>query len=200
MKITKDISPQDRELLNKLRLNKDNCLHQMDEPTMSRLTQLSDTIELEKGEFLFTPGEKDTSLYITLEGNFKFWYWAENKEEIAFFTLVPSVFFNFHCTYGNEDSFFYCEACNHVRAIRLNKHNFDLLVKESMNFCHWNINWLLNQLYHFEMKMKLRAGSPKSQYESFCEKYPQLIRNLPLQDIASYLKITPQYLSKLRRN
>lgn len=75
-----------------------------------------------------------------------------------------------------------------------------MLADTSIDFCHWTMKWMANQLYYFEKKMKLRAGSAKSQYESLCTNYPELLRNLSLQDIASYLKITPQYLSKLRRD
>lgn len=166
---------------------------------MLRLEEVSETVVLDRGEFLFVPGDKATSLYITLEGILKFWYWEDNREEIIFFSLVPSIFFNYHCSFGLAESTFYCEACNSVRLIRISKENYDMLAKNSLDFCHWSMKWMSNQLYHFEMKMYLRAGSAKKQYEALCSTYPELIRDMPLQDIASYLKITPQYLSKLRR-
>ena len=37
-----------------------------------------------------------------------------------------------------------------------------------------------------------------TRYRTFCRRYPGLEQRLPLHQIASYLDITPQYLSKLR--
>ncbi|MGA0558607.1 Crp/Fnr family transcriptional regulator [Larkinella sp. VNQ87] len=39
----------------------------------------------------------------------------------------------------------------------------------------------------------------KNRYELFLSTYPHLARRLPLKDIASYLGITPVFLSRLRR-
>lgn len=38
----------------------------------------------------------------------------------------------------------------------------------------------------------------KMRYEKFCELYPSLIHTIPQKSIASYIGITPEFLSKLR--
>lgn len=45
----------------------------------------------------------------------------------------------------------------------------------------------------------LMSASAKQRYESFIEDYPQLINRIPLKMIASYLGITPEALSNIRR-
>jgi CRP-like cAMP-binding protein len=45
----------------------------------------------------------------------------------------------------------------------------------------------------------LNYGNSKTKYLEFLKRYPELVRQVPLQDIASYLKITPQSLSRIRR-
>ena len=35
-------------------------------------------------------------------------------------------------------------------------------------------------------------------YEYFCELYPSLVTNIPQKDIASYIGVTPEFLSKIR--
>lgn len=40
----------------------------------------------------------------------------------------------------------------------------------------------------------------KERYEQFLATYPHLVQRIPLKDIASYLGITPVFLSKLRRD
>ena len=50
------------------------------------------------------------------------------------------------------------------------------------------------------MKWRIIQGPAKERYESILKNRPEIIKNVSLKIIASYLGITPQYLSKLRRN
>jgi len=47
--------------------------------------------------------------------------------------------------------------------------------------------------------ISLLSASAKDRYISFTETYPTLVQRLPLKLIASYIGITPEYLSDLRR-
>jgi CRP-like cAMP-binding protein len=44
----------------------------------------------------------------------------------------------------------------------------------------------------------LNFGDAKTKYAAFLQRYPQLAQQVPQQYIASYLKITPQSLSRIR--
>jgi len=45
----------------------------------------------------------------------------------------------------------------------------------------------------------LNFGDAKTKYNEFLKRYPSLVLQVPQQYIASYLKITPQSLSRIRR-
>lgn len=45
----------------------------------------------------------------------------------------------------------------------------------------------------------LISSSAKERYIDFMQTYPTLMQRLPLKEIASYLGITPEYLSEIRR-
>lgn len=47
--------------------------------------------------------------------------------------------------------------------------------------------------------ISLLSATAKDRYISFTETYPTLVQRLPLKLIASYIGITPEYLSDLRR-
>lgn len=44
------------------------------------------------------------------------------------------------------------------------------------------------------------SSSAEERYLAFLEKYPKLALRLPNTQIASYLGITPEFLSKIRKN
>lgn len=46
----------------------------------------------------------------------------------------------------------------------------------------------------------LNYGDSKTKYLEFIRRYPDLAQQVPQQYIASYLKVTPQSLSRIRRN
>lgn len=56
---------------------------------------------------------------------------------------------------------------------------------------------LLNKIKDNEF---LQFGSAKDKYLEFIRRYPDLAVQVPQQYIASYLRITPQSLSRIRRN
>jgi CRP-like cAMP-binding protein len=55
---------------------------------------------------------------------------------------------------------------------------------------------LLNKIKDNEF---LVYGTAKEKYLGFLKRYPDLALHVPLQDIASYLQITPQSLSRIRK-
>jgi CRP-like cAMP-binding protein len=42
--------------------------------------------------------------------------------------------------------------------------------------------------------------SAQERYEAFCQRYPSLMQTLPQKQIASYIGVTPEFLSKMRSN
>lgn len=49
------------------------------------------------------------------------------------------------------------------------------------------------------MRLPCNTGEAIDKYKSLVRELPNIIQEVPLQTVASYLGITPQYLSKLRK-
>ena len=91
-------------------------------------------------------------------------------------------------------------TCCRSRLFKVTKADYDRLIAEDHSFARWCLEYANCQLYYFEMKRNLINGSARERYESLLRNRPEIIRGVPLKIIASYLGITPQYLSKLRRD
>jgi len=64
----------------------------------------------------------------------------------------------------------------------------------TLQFC-FSESTLLNKIKDNDF---LNFGSAKIKYLEFVKRYPALAQQVPQQYIASYLKITPQSLSRIR--
>ena len=55
------------------------------------------------------------------------------------------------------------------------------------------------QLYFYEMKLCVIKGDARERFRSLIQNRPEILEKVPLNAIASYLGITPSYLSRLKK-
>lgn len=60
------------------------------------------------------------------------------------------------------------------------------------------MNGLLNSM--LEREIDLLTSSPFERYNRILERSPQVFQEIPLKYIASYLRMTPETLSRLRKS
>lgn len=191
------ISDADRILMD--RLLPLECNYKPRQETLDMLYAYGNTVLLQKGDALIDAGEFDSNLYILVDGMLRCWFWNGDKEETDLVSLIPTVFFNYHSYCGNQGSFYCIEACTDSRAIRISRADFEKLISESHDLTRWFLALSQAQLYYMERKSRLSVGDSRERYLTMLRENPDILSNMSLQDVASYLKITPQYLSKLRR-
>lgn len=96
----------------------------------------------------------------------------------------------------NKDAF---QAVIKTEAFSISKKTLDDLSERIPNFYIFLKSiteaHLLNKIKDNDF---LNYGNAKTKYLEFISRYPALAQNVPQQYIASYLKITPQSLSRLR--
>lgn len=190
------ISESDKNLL--LQLLPDECNHKPKEETLCKLIECANTVTLEKGDALIASGEYDPNLYIIIDGLLRCCFWNGDKEETDFFSTIPTIFLDYSSYYSGGKSFYRYEACLDSRVIKIQKQDYDRLLNESHDFALWMLSLANSQSYHYEMKVKMDLGDAKTKYEHLNKYFPEIFNLVPLGMIASYLKITPQYLSKIR--
>ena len=121
-------------------------------------------------------------------------------ERTSYFALPGTVCISYHSYLRGEPSPNTYEACCPSSLLKVCKTDFSSLISLSPEFARWCLGNVQNQMYFFEMKSRVVQGSAKERYEAILKKRPEIIQKVPLRIIASYLGITPQYLSKLRRS
>lgn len=100
-----------------------------------------------------------------------------------------------------KPSRFNIEAIEDTDVVLITKENFDLLCRNIPQ-----LNDLVNAILHKSFVVsqdRIHAGislSAEEKYEKFLSQYPQIASRVPQHMIASYIGITPETLTRIRRN
>lgn len=179
---------------------KEDCGHIPPDAVMDTFLDAGDVYEVEKWDHVIEASQYDTNMYIIMDGLVRVWFWDGDKEKTVYFSTIPTVLLNYHSYFGNEPSFYNYQACTRLKVLRIGKKDFDRMNDMFPELTRWCLTLAYGQLYYFELKHKVNLGDSKERYLSLIRTLPDIIQEVPLQIIAQYLDITPQYLSKLRRD
>ena len=192
-----NILPEDRILLK--RLLKKECDYPVPENILDRLIDMGRMKTFDKWDNIISEGDINPDVYIAMEGILRCFYWDGDREKTAFFSTLPTLFMNYHSYFRDEPSFYTFQACTRARILHIKREDFDGLLTDSHDFAMWNLRLCQTQQYYLELKQKHNTGEAIDKYKSLVRELPNIMQEVPLQTVASYLGITPQYLSKLRK-
>ena len=151
-----------------------------------------------KGTILLKEGQNSQEEYFVLKGCIRKYYIIDGEEKTtAFFTemegLVP------HCVTNKTPSEYYISC---VEDTILTVTNPDMGVDLNSKFPKFEImcrilseELLAKQQINFD---EFKTSSPEQRYLNLIQKRPDLIQRVPQHQLASYLGIKPQSLSRLR--
>lgn len=157
--------------------------------------------DLQKDEYFSEAGKIPKQVGFVVEGVVRGCYYNNKGEEITRCFInensLVSDYVNFEAdTISTE----YLQACTDCKLAVFSKQNWEEL-------SHTIVGWdnIKNKMVQICMYQKSRKNPVISQdattrYLEFMENYPTLINRIPLAHIASYLGVTQQSLSRIRKN
>lgn len=153
---------------------------------------------VKKGTILLKEGQKSNSSYFVLKGCIRTYYVLDSEEKTtAFYTemeaLTPS------CVINKTPSEYYISC---IEDTILTVSNTDMEAEVNSKFPKFEIMCrLLSEELLAKVKVnfdEFKTSSPEQRYLNLIQKRPDLIQRVPQHQLASYLGITPQSLSRLR--
>ncbi|MEM7298257.1 MAG: Crp/Fnr family transcriptional regulator, partial [Bacteroidota bacterium] len=91
------------------------------------------------------------------------------------------------------------QALEESIVLSINQENWNTLVKEVPVFVSYTRVLFRNKMFAQQNRIVQSLSLPaKERYQLFLEEYPDLSQRIPQKHIASYLGITPEFLSMLR--
>ena len=153
---------------------------------------------VKKGTILLKEGQKSQDEYFVLKGCIRKYYIIDSEEKTtAFFIEMEGL--TPHCAINNVPSEYFVSC---VEDTILKVAHKDLGVELFTKFPEFKImcrilseELVANQQINFD---EFKTSSPEQRYLNLLQKRPELIQRVPQHQLASYLGIKPQSLSRLR--
>jgi CRP-like cAMP-binding protein len=153
---------------------------------------------VKKGIILLKEGQKSKESYFVLKGCIRTYYLIDGEEKTtAFYTEMDAL--TPHCVTNKTPSDYYISC---VEDSILTVSNSDMEAVVNSKFPKFDLmckklseELLAKQRIDFD---EFKTSSPEQRYQNLLEKRPDLVQRVPQYQLASYLGIKPQSLSRLR--
>jgi len=174
---------------------------EFDDASISRLNQYIKPLKLKRKEFLLKEGQVCQSIYFVEKGCLRM-YFIDNKlnEQITQFALEHWWMADHFSFLDNKPSPYFIQTIEKSEILEISATSFEELLREFPQMeRYFRINMQravaasqLRSKYMYEM-------SKEEFYQMFSTSFPEFVQRVPQYMIASYLGLTPQYVSELRK-
>ena len=140
-------------------------------------------------------------MYVIITGAVRVFQVTEFEEQTIRFGYEGSIITSLSSFITGKPSEFFIEALRKTNLKIISKQQLDQIVNESHESLN-QYNRLLEALIvqQMEREIDLLTESPTKRLRRVLERSPNLFQEIPLKYIASYLRMTPETLSRIRNS
>lgn len=156
--------------------------------------------EVSRKEYILEAGSSCRYFNFVNDGAFRAYYLSkEGKESTIMFAVSDWWITDMHCFVNEQPAMLNIQAIANSSTVRLPKEKLDRLFEEVPKFEKF-FRIIMQNAYTREQLRVLENLSltAEERYHNFLDKYPQIVKQVTQKQIASYLGITPEFLSAIR--
>lgn len=156
---------------------------------------------LKRSEFFIREGQISNQIAIVKSGSLRTYYTSDKGEEITYCLTLPTSFLTAYSSFltglPTQENI---QAITPTELWVAPKQAFLSLAEQSSNWTYFLKSIAEQQYIELEKRIfQLQKTDATYRYTELVNKNPELIRNIPLQYLASYLGITQRHLSRIRK-
>ncbi len=160
----------------------------------------SHTVELKRNAFLKMGGTTDTNLYLIKEGSIRIYFTDDFEEQVIRLAYPGNLIGSLDSFVTGQSSDLFFQAIKKAELLVAHKSAFDAFVEsEDENKDLWLQCLQLLVVQQMEREKDILTTSPVERYKRVLRRSPQLFQEIPAKHIASYLRMTPETLSRIRK-
>ncbi|MDH6250755.1 CRP-like cAMP-binding protein [Chryseobacterium sp. H1D6B] len=146
-------------------------------------------------------GKVPQYLYYIVSGYLRLFHFDQNGDEVTTHINCPPGFFTSYFHFINQTrSEENVECITDCELLRITKDNLDKITQESDAMKNFSISVFQQAVNYNENRSKeLAVLNGEQRYLKLIQNYPEILQNVPIQYIASFLGMKPESLSRIRR-
>ena len=168
---------------------------------MKEIAELStQTITLDRNEFLKVKGSIDTNVYYVESGSLRIFVLDDYEEQTIRFGYKENLIASLDSFLTGKPSDLYIQTIKKTVIKVITKPQIDKFLETEHNQNLWTKileNLVIQQM---EREIDILTSSPKERYERVLRRSPQLFQEIPNRHIANYLRMSPETLSRLKKS
>lgn len=170
-------------------------------PEAALCVQYLEPVRYPKNKILEEEGKIPGYLYFVVSGFARLFYYNENGDEVTTHINCPPGFITSYTNFVNQTrSGENLECVTECELLRITKHDLDQLIGQSPAFKDFSIIVFQQALAYNERRAgDLATLSAEQRYLKLLNEQPELLHNVPMQYIASFLGMNAKSLSRIRR-
>jgi len=178
-----------------------NAIYPLSPELSDQIRSRSEHLKVKKKTLLLQEGQTSKTIYFIIKGSVRVYYLAKDGvEHTTWLLLENELLISVYSFFKGKPSFEYIEANEDCELIALHKEHLDYLYE---NFMEFNlIGRKLTEAYYIrneEQANSLRTLGAKARYQRLELTNSNLLQRFSLGHIASYLGITQETLSRIRK-
>ena len=159
------------------------------------------TLELDRNQYVKVKGSIDTNIYWVVRGSLRIYVVEENEEHTIRFGYTHNFIAALDSFLDEKPSDLYIQALKKTTLQVIGKAEFTSLMQSSpTNIKTWQLMLEQLVLQQMERERDILTMSPVERYKRVLKRSPHLFQEIPHKYIASYLRMTPETLSRIKKS
>ena len=173
----------------------------LNDDSVALLNQYITPLKLKRKEFLLKEGQISHSMYFVEKGCLRM-YFIDNKlnEQITQFALEHWWMADHFSFIDSKPSHYFIQTVEKSEVLAITASSFEALIQELPQMERYFRIVMQRSLAASQLRLKYMYEMSKEEfYQLFSTSFPEFVQRVPQYMIASYLGLTPQYVSELRK-
>lgn len=174
--------------------------YKLPEKSLFELLSHMTEVHFPKGTLILKEGERNSNFYLLKKGIWRAYYLRDGTETSIWFVGPGDAAFSSWGYVAEEASLINIESVNDSIAYSITKVELEALYSQSIDMANFGRKIFEREILNVDYTSVAYGAPPtaKERYLALMEESPELLQDVPLKYLASFLFITPQSLSRIR--
>jgi CRP-like cAMP-binding protein len=177
-----------------------NAIRPMTSELQDVLSEHLEIIEVPKKQLLLKDGETCDYIYVVITGLLRMYYIKEDQEICSRFMEEGKMAMSVNSFYSRTPGYEFIETLEPSVIARIHYDRLQKVYTQQDSFNY--IARVITEHYFVRSEERIfliRKRNAEERYQYFIDNYPDLLQRIPLTHIASYLGLTLETLSRIRK-